>query len=424
MGITKLLWAVGFSIALSACQTVDHHSELHGPESTLSDYGALEPATGSSSDNEKKILEAYAKRAGLKIPFPETPESWQLIVRGGFNAIDEQCETYMQAMFWADREMRTARENINLLGATTGTLLGVFGGPATAIATSAAAFGLATQALNNESKGLFFDVEPSGVRRIVSRSQTAYRQGIEAKIATYNSRPAAVTAIQGYLTLCLPSHIATQINQSIDSTKFQVTNPDDKTNPQNSVEQTEPTEPKELSKPESGGTINPAHSEKNTNLPNCSSTVECKITKEQLLQIQQALCIANPNGDFDHARKAKDLFRASNVLKNAKTTGGLNFKELDFLQNRVSGCNLKQFRNAYERFHYGVDNTYDVADVKKIEDISSKLRTVGITLSDNIENLEQLRSAILNFQEKANMPLTGEINQELVATLSYEADRP
>ncbi|TAN51928.1 MAG: hypothetical protein EPN21_05395 [Methylococcaceae bacterium] len=227
MQITRLFLAIGCGIALAACQTSKHYNELHGPASSLSDYGDQKQSNDSFCSNtlcnEESILQSYAQRAGLSGELPLTlSENWQLVVRAGLNAIDEQCEAYMQAMFWADREMRTARDNINLIGATTGTLMGVFGGPATAIATSAAAFGLATQTITNESKGLLFDIEPSGVRRIVSRNQATYRQGIEDRIQIYNSRPAAVTAIQGYLTICLPAHIASQINEAIDLSKFQV----------------------------------------------------------------------------------------------------------------------------------------------------------------------------------------------------------
>jgi hypothetical protein len=426
----KLFLAMGLSIALSACETMKHHEDLHGPKSSLSEYGAQGVTDDGSCKaticNEDNILNAYARRAGLQIDptskrFTINATDWRDIVRAGFNAIDEQCENYMEAMFWADREMRTARDDINLLGSTTGTLMGVFGGPATAIATTAAVFGLATQSLTNESKGLFFDIEPSGVRRIVSRNQTAYRQAVETRINSgdvYNSRPAAVAAIQGYLTLCLPSHIATQINEAVDSSKFEIADTGSKT-PVPEVKLTPPAqEPKKQNSGDedgktedvSGKTVQPATKE-SVGSTNCQGN-DCDFK-----HIQQTLCITNPSGVLDgQTKKAIDFFRTTDVLGNIENTGELTNREKSFLLEK-KGC--FGFNNAYERFLFSQDvNLNAKTDLKSL---SMELKSHGVSDAPSApQTFNDLRSAIKQFEISQNPPLppTGVLTPDLHRQLS------
>ncbi len=426
MKIIKLLWGVSLGIALSACQTPKHYDDLHGPESSLSAYGELESAKpvndSTSSDNEAKILLEYANRAGLGLPTNVLPSAgdprWGLVVKGGLNAIDEQCENYMQAMFWADREMRTAGDNINLLGATTGTLMGVFGGPASAIATSAAAFGLATQALSNESKGLFFEVEPSGVRRIVSRSQVAYRQGVDAKIKTYNSRPAAVEALQGYLTLCLPAHIATQINQAVDSSQFQV---QDIKNSQVNVVQKKPDETSSKVDSLDQPVIppSPPPTEKvipETNSQDCTNPIKC-MTKEEVVHIQKALCISKPSGFYDpKTQQAITFFHQANTKDNTDT------QMLDTL-GKAGDCPEAQFKNAYERFKFGTKGTYETTNSVQVERLRIELEKEGMSIpAIDDSSLNSLREVIRQFQQEKmpNLPSSDEVTPELITRLISE----
>jgi hypothetical protein len=107
-------------------------------------------------------------------------------------------------------------------------LLGVFQASASAIAATAAAFGFSTQAITNYSSGFLYKINPSGIRTVVERSQAVYRQGVEERVTVYNSRPAAVAAIQGYLSLCLPASIETQINEAVAASDFKLVKPVDK----------------------------------------------------------------------------------------------------------------------------------------------------------------------------------------------------
>ena len=110
------LCLIGLSVSLSACALMGQRQQyLHGPETSLPDY--KDKALGDA-DAETTVLQAYRQRAGLlageNFP-PEKDPAWQLIMRAGLNAIDEQCEKYIDAIFWANRDLRTAGSEINLL---------------------------------------------------------------------------------------------------------------------------------------------------------------------------------------------------------------------------------------------------------------------------------------------------------------------
>lgn len=212
-------------VFLSACGILvrEEPKYFRGPEIALSDH---QPVASASATSETDVLLAFVERAGLQGGLPGTAsDDWQLVVRAGINAIDEQCEKYIDAIFWADRGLRTAGSQINLVGATTATLMGIFSAPGGAIAATAAAFGFGTQGMTNFSNGLLYKIEPSGIRKMVKRSQSAYRDGVEERMQVYNSRPAAVAAIQGYLSLCLPASIETQINEAVAASDFNLVEP-------------------------------------------------------------------------------------------------------------------------------------------------------------------------------------------------------
>ena len=56
------------------------------------------------------------------------------------------------------------------------------------------------------------------MKTLVDRARATYRGGVSPD--EINSRPAAVSVIQGYLALCLPASIETRVNQAIIDTDF------------------------------------------------------------------------------------------------------------------------------------------------------------------------------------------------------------
>jgi hypothetical protein len=412
-------------MSLSACAARERVSYLRGPRTTLSDYGATAKARAAS---ETLVLEAYAEQAGLKLPLPPTPsDQWQYIVRAGINAIDEQCEKYIDVIFWADRELRTVRNEINLAGATTAALMGVFAAPADAIAATAAAFGFGNQGLANLSSGLLYEIQPSGIRKIVERSQAEYRKGVEERITVYNSRPAAVAAIQGYLCLCLPAYIETQINSAVAATNYQVDN-NTTQNPVPNLKRVATTETVLSAPVEPPGNalksipkkrIMPTPSIAAIGRPIGCLADECLLSKSQVMEIQRALCLETVDGNFGTTtREAIAVFEESTEPVDIRNRQ-LNANESEALRS-FGPCNPSSFKNAFERFQFSDKSSYYRApNPALIRQLVNTLQDVDPSFTDSkhLTFDPSLREEIGKIQKQMGMKITKEVTKEFVDKL-------
>jgi hypothetical protein len=423
---------------------------LHGPETSLPDY--KDKALGDA-DAETTVLQAYRQRAGLlageNFP-PEKDPAWQLIMRAGLNAIDEQCEKYIDAIFWANRDLRTAGSEINLAGATTATMLGIVGAPAAAIATTAAAFGFATQGLTNISNGLFYKIEPSGIRKIVHRSQTVYRQGVEERLEVYNSRPAAVNAIQGYLSLCLPASIETQINEAVAASDFKLVKPVDKdtkdTRPVPELKRvvTEETTPvatvemvhkdiqdlkETITKKGSSGTESPARAESTqlpitdpnkplppprpkTPAPNRFNFAEVALTTAQIKKYQRTLCVAPPDGDLGQQSSATRKALAVYLAKKPSDDVILqpdDISQLNRASEKIPDCRKSGFLNAYEVRYFGVLG--GDRDITTLQEKLNKDLGRNIPVSGKLD--PETRGLIKIYKDKYKLPVDNQFSKDL-----------
>jgi hypothetical protein len=396
----------------------------------LSDY---QNVALTSAESETKVLLAFNQRAGLGDTLPaNASEDWQLVVRAGLNAIDEQCEKYIDAIFWADRDLRTAGNQINLTGATTATLLGVFGAPAAAIAATAAAFGFSTQGITNFSSGLLYEVEPSGIRKVVERSQAVYRQGVEERMTVYNSRPAAVAAIQGYLSLCLPASIETQINEAVAASDFQLVQPVDKDAIQSPVPQLKRIATEEIVPAATVEAVRrdleriitervtPTPQIPEPDRPKGCLADECSLSKSQAAQVQQALCLDDIDANF--GPKTRDAIAAFEASENTELVAipnrQLEAKERDVLLG-VGRCE-EPFKNALERFRYGDKSTnYRTPSSGKVQALAETLKDAGATLTDPPPQTfdPALRDAIGQVQQKMELEQTKQVTKELLDKL-------
>jgi hypothetical protein len=397
----------------------------------LSDYQAVALTSAAS---ETQVLKAFNERAGLGNALPDkTSNDWQLVVRAGLNAIDEQCEKYIDAIFWADRDLRTAANQVNLTGATTATLLGVFGASAAAIAATAAAFGFSTQGITNFSNGLLYEVEPSGIRKVVERSQAVYRQGVEERLTVYNSRPAAVAAIQGYLSLCLPASIETQINEAVAASNFKLVKPIDKDDvPLSPVPQLQrvvteeivPATTTEMVRRDVEKIITekvtPTPTIPEPDRPKGCLADECSLSKSQAEQIQDALCLADIDATF--GAKTRDAIAAFEASKNTELVAipnrQLEAKERDTLLG--AGSCKDPFKNALERFRYGDKSTrYGVPSSGKVQALANTLELAGATFTGPkpLTFNSALRDAIGQVQQRMGLEQTKQVTKELLDKL-------
>ena len=267
-----------------------------------------------STENQSKIIQELTTRAGLTVTPPKGSDDWAIFVEAGFNFIDEECNRYLDSLFWFDRYRRTTQNQIAITGAATATIMGIAGAAAEAIATTAAAFGFLTATVGNLSNSVLYELEPSGIKTLVDRSRAQYRaaakQRSEAKEA--HNQPSAMSLIQGYLVLCLPATIETQINGAIVDTDFAEDKTADKSLvprlrrvPQTNVEAAIRREPLRAEAPP------PPTPQARTSVVRASSSVEKILSLSEGKAVQQALCI-EPDGDFgDETRDAIALYYAA-----------------------------------------------------------------------------------------------------------------
>ena len=153
---------------------------------------------------------------------PKGSDDWAVFIEAGFNFIDEECNQYLDSLFWFNRYRRTTQNQIALTGATTAAIMGIAGAAAEAIAATATAFGFLTATADNFGSTVLFELEPSGIKTLVDRSRAQYRSAAQQRIKREEAKnqPAAMSLIQGYLALCLPASIETQVNGAIVDTNF------------------------------------------------------------------------------------------------------------------------------------------------------------------------------------------------------------
>jgi hypothetical protein len=175
-----------------------------------------------STENQRKIIEELKTRAGLTAIPPKGSDDWAVFIEAGFNFIDEECNQYLDSLFWFDRYRRTTQNQIAITGATAAAIMGIAGAAAEAIAATATAFGFLTATADNFSNSVLFELEPSGIKSLVDRARAQYRAAAQQRIKEEESKnqPAAMSLIQGYLALCLPASIETQVNGAIVDTTF------------------------------------------------------------------------------------------------------------------------------------------------------------------------------------------------------------
>jgi len=149
--------------------------------------------------------------------------AWRPVVDAGIDYVDTRCERYIDSIFWFNRQKNGVKNQIDILGASTAGILGATDAAAKAISLTGIAFGLGSQSVDNYGKGLLYEVDPAALRGVVEKSQAAYLTALDG--ATYSNRSAAMRAIRGYLALCLPATLESEINKSVNNSEFTAVEP-------------------------------------------------------------------------------------------------------------------------------------------------------------------------------------------------------
>jgi hypothetical protein len=150
------------------------------------------------------------------------PKDWPLIVQAGLNDIDTRCDSYLA---WLDQKKREAPAVLAEIGAirfavdalTNPNIAGV---SAVGLAAISAAFGLATNTVNNFNT-LLLQVDHTTVQNVVIPNRHIFREDLLKVLSAIDNKPAAIHTLRSYLSICMPMTIAANINSTV--TLFQQT---------------------------------------------------------------------------------------------------------------------------------------------------------------------------------------------------------
>ncbi len=168
-------------------------------------------------ENQDKVLAELYVSAGLaKNAQPSGADDWAKVIRAGMDYADQRCEAYMNALFRLNRDKNTAVSQLGLLGTATAGILAAASAAAKEVAATAILFGLGASTIENYSSNLLYEMEPSSVRSLVRGLQLGYRENLPA---SYSTRPAAVSVIRSYATLCTPANIEAEVNLAVKKSR-------------------------------------------------------------------------------------------------------------------------------------------------------------------------------------------------------------
>lgn len=218
MRIAKVLaFCVALTLLLAGCDPNDKAYFRSGVGTEL--YTA---DTATAADLQNAYLESLCRQAmpfvGIEVPSCSQqrlqPTEWPLLVQAGMNDIDQRCDSYLS---WLDQRKR---ENAAILAEVSAIRVAVdaLTNPAItsvspiALASVAAAFGLATSTLGNVNS-LLLQVDHTTVQSVVFINRRNFREKVLDLAIT--NKPMVVHALRSYLTICMPMTISANINSTV-----------------------------------------------------------------------------------------------------------------------------------------------------------------------------------------------------------------
>jgi hypothetical protein len=260
-----------------------------------------------------------------------------------------------------------------------------------------------------------------------------------APLAT--NRPDAMSLIQGYLSLCLPASIETQVNNAVASTDFELDpatkgsliptlrRVDIHTRNQIQLE----NNIQNRNQFESGNRIGRINAQTQlepekpspTAIKNAQTSIEKGLSRSAGIKIQEALCVVG-DGDFgkterSETRKAIKLYQAVRDVPEAERDGKLNYPADRDALIAKGACIGKEanYLNAYERFMYQ-DKAAITTLQKRINNELAKLDLTPLLLDPFSGSFDaETRDAIQQLKEKKG--ITERLN-ELTPDLDEDID--
>jgi hypothetical protein len=153
----------------------------------------------------------------------------ELTILAALNDIDERCGAYLTLIDEARRDQAFYNRKLSGVVATSNIILPLTNPGKIPLDVVRLIFGYAQGSLEKYYSRLILETEKGPVERIVTRMQSAYRKKLEAKLDdlrhSRNERLDGVSgayyAVRGYLRLCLPETIESEIGSLVESVKYE-----------------------------------------------------------------------------------------------------------------------------------------------------------------------------------------------------------
>jgi hypothetical protein len=142
-------------------------------------------------------------------------------VQGGIQYVDVRCQNYLDALDRFNRAKKTVRSEIGLLDTATIGAMGALDSAAKSLAIAGLAFGLAEGTVDNLGGSVLYDMEPGDVSDLVRKTMASYESALPA--GGYTNRISALRALQGYVSLCLPTTIESQVAAAVKTANVTTT---------------------------------------------------------------------------------------------------------------------------------------------------------------------------------------------------------
>jgi hypothetical protein len=428
---------VFLAIVLSGCgwMTDPSRSGIRGLPPTVEQLNF-----GTASDAQQHFVAALIQRAGLPpgIPAPGDPR-WGLVFRAGVQLVDGQCDQYLDALFRFNREQRAGRIGLAATAATTGAMMGLAGASSTALAITAAAFGLTSSLFEATTDSMLFSIEPSALRNVVLQGRFGYLK--EVKDQPIVTQPDAMLMLQGYLTQCSPAAIEANINNAASGAPSVVTNAREaamlaapgavlnslpNVAPPPISPAPAPSRPRDQVRP--GPTTAPPPVSANYR----PFIEDANQDPRQLEKIFAALCVLPTEVSDAMAASTTARIKAFQQWFNSDPdpakplptgTGRLITKEIDFLKGQPA-CDRTRFQNIYEaNFLRGVSNkpSKDINSPALITAMNQKLAEPKLTPKASVKDMrgriQELRQALANQLILKDSALSDQLTKDFVGAI-------
>jgi hypothetical protein len=285
---------------------------------------------------------------------------WPLIVQAGMNDIDQRCDAYLS---WLDQKKRENGAILAEIGAIR-VAVDALTNPAIAtgispiaLASVAAAFGLATSTLANVNS-LLLQVDHTTVQSVVFANRRDFREQVR-RMAIEN-KPIVVHALRSYLQICMPMTIAANINSTV--TVFQNTAPGVAIRPMVTAPVGPPVAPVVVVAPQRADKPITVTAAPKQPAPGTQGPIETVVLGlDRAKQIQRAMCVAD-SGDMSApvTRAALVDFKAALFFprKSSAINSGIienedQLAEIDKAMRRVNSCTDRKLAGPFEAGVFG-----------------------------------------------------------------------